>query len=116
MSEQVLITANGHNGQLELLTNKIRIKRKGALGFMSHGYAGEREIQIDQISSINYKPAGMLANGYIQFTFLGGTQAAAGITHATRDENAIIFLKKQQPEFEQIKTAIDKKLAELKAK
>jgi len=116
MSEPILLSANGHNGQLELLENRIRITRKGSLGFLSHGYSGAREIQIDQISSINFKPAGNFANGYIQFTFLGGTQVKSGIQEASRDENAVIFLKKHQTDFEKIKDAVEEKIRDFKAK
>lgn len=111
--EQVLMEAKGVNGQLELLENKIRIKRKGVLAFMTQGLKGDKEILIKQISSIQFKKAGMLTNGYIQFAFIGGQEAKGTFFQATKDENTIMFKTGQQVSFEKIKEAIEKKIASM---
>jgi len=103
----VLKTGNGTNGQLELLEDRIRIKRKGVVAFMGHGLKGDKEILIKQISAIQFKKASNLANGFIQFSFLGGTEAKGGFWQATRDENTIFFRKNHQPDFEEIKNRLD---------
>jgi hypothetical protein len=111
--EQVLMEAKGVNGQLELLETKIRIKRKGVLAFMTQGLKGDKEILIKQISSIQFKKAGMLTNGYLQFAFIGGQEAKGALFQATQDENTIIFTTGQQASFEKIKEAIEKKIASM---
>src|SRR6056297_1311375 len=109
MSE-ILKKAKGVNGQLELLKNKIVIKRKGSLSFLTQGLKGNKEIQIKQISSIQLKSAGALTNGYIQFSFIGGQETKGGIFNATRDENSIMFKSKQEENFIEIKNMIEEKL------
>jgi len=105
--------AKGVNGQLEFTGNKIAIKRKGMLAKMTQGLKGDKEILIKQISSIQFKPAGALTNGYIQFAFSGGKENKGGLFDATQDENAIMFNKKQMKEFEEIKSAIEEKINSL---
>ncbi|UOY92913.1 SHOCT domain-containing protein [Ectobacillus sp. JY-23] len=104
--------AIGVNGQLELVGNKIIIKRKGVLAKMTQGLKGDKEILVKQISSIQFKPANLFTNGYIQFAFSGGKENKGGLMDATKDENTIMFNKKQQPLFEQIKVAIEQKIDE----
>ncbi|OHX39199.1 SHOCT domain-containing protein [Cytobacillus oceanisediminis] len=105
--------ANGVNGQLELTGNKIIIKRKGMMAKMSQGLKGDKEILIKQISSIQIKKAGALTNGYIQFSFSGGKENKGGLFDATKDENTIMFNKKQMPDFEKLKLAIEEKIDQL---
>ena len=106
-----LTEAKGVNGQLELLDNKIRIKRKGVLALFTQGLKGEKDILIKQISSIQLKKAG-LTNGYIQFAFLGGQETKGGLFDAVDDENTIMFTSWQQVAFEEMKTQIESKMAE----
>ncbi|CAM4019446.1 DUF4429 domain-containing protein [Mesobacillus zeae] len=105
--------AKGVNGQLELVGNKIIIKRKGMLAKMTQGLKGDKEIQIKQISSMQIKKAGALTNGYIQFTFSGGKENKGGLFDATKDENTIMFNKKQMPDFLTLKEAVEAKIDEL---
>jgi len=102
--------AKGVLGQLELLETKIRIKRKGLLNWGK----GDKEILIKQISSIQFRKAGMLTNGYIQFAFIGGQEAKGGFFQAAQDENTIMFKRGQQSAFEKMKEAIEKKIASMK--
>lgn len=68
----LLIVAKGHNGTLEVYDDKIIIKRKGVLSFLTQGLKGDKEIYIKNLSSIQMKKTNMLTNGFIQFSFLGG--------------------------------------------
>ncbi|MBT2680016.1 SHOCT domain-containing protein [Bacillus sp. ISL-35] len=105
--------AMGINGQLELTGNKIVIKRKGMMAKMTQGLKGDKEILVKQISSIQIKKAGALTNGYIQFSFSGGKENKGGLMDATKDENTIMFNKKQMADFEKIKQAIEEKIDQL---
>lgn len=105
--------AKGVNGQLELAGNKIIIKRKGMLAKMTQGLKGDKEILVKQISSIQFKKAGSLTNGYIQFAFSGGKEDQGGLFDATKDENTVMFNKKQMPDFEKLKQAVEQKIEEL---
>jgi len=118
--EKIIKEAKGVNGQLELLENKIRIKRKGFRALATQGLRGDKEIFIKQISSIQFKKAGALTNGFIQFSFLGGSEHKGSFLSLSqgivRDENTILFTKKQQKNFEEIKEAIETKMSETDSK
>jgi hypothetical protein len=66
-----------------------------------------KEIDISQISAVQFKAADLLTAGYIQFSFLEGAETKRGIRDAVRDENSILFKKQAQPEFERAKRLID---------
>lgn len=102
------LTAKGRNGQLTLLDGRIRISRKGVLGLMTQGLKGDKEIQITSISSIQWKKAGAVVNGYIQFAFMGGQEAKGGMFQGATDENTVVFTKKQQPRFEAIRDEVQR--------
>lgn len=108
MSGTELLT-KGVNGQIELSGNKVIIRRKGALSFLSQGLKGDKEIMISSISSIQFKKPGV-TNGYIQFTFMGGKEAKGGVFQAASDENTVMFNAKQQPDFERIKEEIENRM------
>ncbi|MBB6446517.1 DUF4429 domain-containing protein [Bacillus benzoevorans] len=104
--------ASGVNGQLEFTGTKIIIKRKGMLAKMTQGLKGDKEILVKQISSIQFKKANSFTNGYIQFAFSGGKENQGGLFDATKDENTIMFNKKQMKDFEKIKLAVEEKIIE----
>src|SRR3989344_8769340 len=99
--------AQGINGKLILGKGFIEIVRKGMMSFLTQGIKGNKKIAIKQISAIQFKPAGLMTNGYIQFSFIGGKEAKGGIFQGTMDENTIMFRKKNQPDFEKIKEEIE---------
>lgn len=107
LADGVLMIAEGRNGQLELLEDRIRIKRQGSFAFLSHGFKGDKEIQIENISAIQFRKAGPVVIGYIQFSFLGSQESKAGIFDAAEDENTITFAQKSQDQFEKIKEKIE---------
>ena len=49
-----------------------------------------------------------MTNGYIQFSFLGGREAKRGLLQSTQDENSVVFNKRQQSAFDEIKSQIDR--------
>lgn len=107
----VIMEAEGHNGQLELTSSVVRIKRKGVLAFLTQGLKGDKEILISQISSIQFRKANPFVNGYIQFAFVGGQEAKGGIFQGTQDENTVIFRVRQQPAFEAFRDALQERIA-----
>lgn len=109
MSEPIM-TAKGVAGALALYDDKVVIVRKGFLSFATHGLKGDKEIYLSSISSIQFKKAGLLVNGYMQFAFNGGLEAKRGINQAIEDENTVVFTKAHQPEFEAIKAKIESRL------
>jgi len=107
----VLLEAKGVNGQLALLEGRVRLSKKGVLGFLTQGLKGDKEIAISSISSIQWKKASALTNGYIQFAFQGGAESKGGLLQATKDENTVMFKKAQQPSFEAIRDEVQRQIA-----
>jgi hypothetical protein len=105
--EEGTFTARGRNGQLMVTPQKIIISRKGAMGFMTQGHKGLKEISLEQISAVQFKKNGPLTAGYIQFSFMGGSETKHGIRDAVTDENSIMFKKSQEPDFIRAKELID---------
>ena len=102
--------ADGYNGSIELHKNKICIKRKGLLSLMTQGVKGDKDIMISSISSMQLKKAGLLFNGYLQFTFIGSQEAKAGIFEGVSDENTVLFTSGQQANFLKLKNMIEKRI------
>jgi hypothetical protein len=113
-SQPATVRANGHNGQVEFDGTYVTITRKGFLARASVG-KGEKRIPLGAINSVQWKPPGALVNGYIQFETAGGggTRAAFGsqTKQAGHDENSVIVTKKQGPEFERLRAAVEQALA-----
>lgn len=107
----VMMEAEGHNGQLELTSSVVRIKRKGVLAFLTQGLKGDKEILISQISSIQFRKANAFVHGYIQFAFVGGQEAKGGLFQGTQDENTVMFRVSQQPAFETFRDALRGRIA-----
>ncbi len=101
---------NGVNGQIELSFSKIDITRKGVKSFLCHGFDGTKTIFLRKLTAIQFKEAGNVTNGYIQFIFSGSIEDKGGLFSAAKDENTVMFTKAQQPEFEKLKEHIIMKM------
>lgn len=110
-----VINAKGVNGQMTVNDDTVVITRKGALAFMTRGLKGDKTIPLDRISAVQMKNAGTLTNGYLQLTLSGGNESRGGLMDATKDENSVMFNKKQQPEFDAVKTAIEERRRAMRA-
>lgn len=91
--------------------NFLRIKRKGLLNFANHGLDGEKTFDINNMSGVQMKDAGSLTNGYIQFIISGSKESKGGLLAATKDENTIMFTKKEQQYANEIKEYVENVLA-----
>ncbi|MCM3454386.1 SHOCT domain-containing protein [Heyndrickxia oleronia] len=91
--------------------NFLRIKRKGFLNFANHGMDGEKTIDIYNMSGVQMKEAGAVTSGYLQFIFMGSKENKGGLFAATKDENTIMFIKKEQDMANEIKAYIENILA-----
>jgi len=115
MSGGVPITAKGHNGTVTFDGKFLTIERKGFLARTSVG-KGTKRIPLASITAVQWKPAGSVVNGFIQFSLGGGTEARSRFgfqtTSAVQDENSVIFIKKQMPEFERLRSRVEQALAQ----
>lgn len=105
-----IITATGSNGQITLYENRIDITRKGFRAFMSHGFDGTKSIFLKKLSGVQFKEAGAVTKGYIQFIFSGSAENKNGLFDATKDENTVLFDKKDENDFIKIRDYIFEKI------
>ncbi len=102
----VIMEAKGNNGQLELTDSTLRIKRQGFSAVLSHGFKGDREIPISQISSVEFKKAGVFSAGYLQIALIGVPHNKPN----DRDENTVTFFTNSQPAFEAIRDELQSRM------
>lgn len=108
------MVVKGFNGIIKLYKDKIIIERKGTMSFLTQGLKGDKTIYLSDISSIQFKNAGTFTNGYIQFSFYGGSENKGGIFDATQDENTVMFNSAQENDFIALNHQINAALSNLK--
>ena len=107
------MTAKGITGQLDLLEDRVRIKRRtGVYAIITQGFRADKNISINEISSVGLRKAGTW-NGYIEIV-IEGREPKQGLLEAALDEYAITFKVRHQAAFEKIKAAIEEKMAVMK--
>ena len=104
------IEAQGHNGTVLFDGQFVTLRRKGVLARMSVG-KGEKRIPLRSINAVQIKPAGPVMNGFIEFSLGGGDERRSQFGRQTADavnnENAVMFTRKQQPAFDQLRAAVE---------
>ncbi|MDD3593354.1 MAG: hypothetical protein PHX18_01875 [Candidatus Gastranaerophilales bacterium] len=112
MKELILeqLDAKGKNGQITVYGNRINITRKGFGGFMQHGFDGTKTIFINKLSGLQFKEAGNITAGFIQFIFSGSDESKGGLFGAGKDENTVLFDQNNQDNFAKIRDYIFEKL------
>lgn len=82
----------------------------------THG-RGSKAIALRHITVVQLKPVSALTAGYIQFSVPGeisdNKNKGARTMNAAKDENAVLFLKKNEQEFVALRDAIQSAMAEL---
>lgn len=101
-----MIQAKGHNGQMSFDGQNVTISRKGVLGFLTQGLKGDKIIKLSSITAVQFKKVGMITSGYLQLSLTGGNESRGGVFDATQDENTVMFVKKQEKDFEGLRDAI----------
>lgn len=105
-----VISVHGVNGQVAFDGQSVKILRKGFMAKATQGLKGDKTIPIRMISSIQFKRAGILANGYIQFA-TGAGESRAGLYDAVKDENSVMFMMGSNDAFEELKNLIESAMA-----
>jgi Domain of unknown function (DUF4429)/Short C-terminal domain len=99
------VHAKGVNGQITVEGDWLTIERKG-LGRIGHS-KGDRRIPLASITAVQMRPGGAIANGFIKFTIPGSPESRGGLSDASKDENAVIFKRKQQAEFDAVREHVE---------
>lgn len=95
----IVHSMKGVQDLLEVFDDKITITPKGFLGFMNKGLKGTKTIPFRSISAIQFKEAGVMFSGYLQFSISGGIESKGGLLAAVKDENTFVFAKKDNNAF-----------------
>jgi hypothetical protein len=109
-----VFSMRGIQDLVEVFDDKVTIMPKGVIGFLNKGLKGTKTIPFSSISAVQFKEAGVLVNGYLQFTIPGGRESRGGVFSATKDENTFMFRKKENALAIQIKEYIEAKTRELR--
>ena len=102
----------GANGQLMVYEDKVIIERKGANAFLYYGFAGAKTIPLSSIKSVQFKKAGKVFGGYIQFSILGGVECQGGLNNAISDENSVMIAAKDNDIAQKIKDYVESRIIE----
>ncbi len=82
----------GINGQAELYSNKVIIKRKGIMSKLTQGFfLPDKTLYLNQITGIKLKKASLVTNGFIEFILSGNLEFKKGLLAQTHSENSIFF-------------------------
>lgn len=98
---------------LQVYEDRLTIKPKGVLGFLNKGLKGTKEIPLRSIVAVEFRTAGALVNGYLQFTIAGGNESKGGVFSAMKDENTFMFVKSANATAGEIKAYIDDRISSL---
>jgi hypothetical protein len=138
--------AVGTNGRIEVDDFFLTITKESdggstlkVLNRVASGFAGEKRIPIDSISSVQFKPVGTTgslvssnlekiglgkigkelgagATGYIQFAFMGSQEHKNRVITNNwslwKDENTVLFSIEKQEDFRKIKEFIENKVVQ----
>lgn len=109
-------TMKGVQDLLEVFEDKVTITPKGILGFLNKGLKGTKTIPFTSIQAMQFREAGAIVSGYIQFTILGGNESRGGVLSAAGDENTFMFAQtKNNAAARQIRAYIEESVAKLQS-
>lgn len=91
MENEPIISFKGRNGKIELHKDFIRLDRGTAMGFLTQGLKGKKDIYFTSITSIQIKKPGFVV-GYIQFSIPGGNESKGGAWASVKEENTLTFI------------------------
>jgi len=113
----VLMSAESKTGdRLEVYDKEVVIKRKMGMkvllqslkGDLLEGIKGDKNIPIDEIASIQLKPASTLLAGYITIVL---PESKEGFMLAGLDDCTVEFVKREEEKFLEIKAFLDAKIS-----
>jgi hypothetical protein len=109
------VTATGRYGTVTFDGQFVTITRTGVGRYLTG--SGEKRIHVKNVTGINFKAATALFQGRIEFTVPGGQERRSGPARRSKtagtDENAILFYRKSNADFEALKDAVYAAQAEL---
>ncbi len=111
-----VLRMKGVSEEIVVFKDKVTITPKGAWGFLAKGLKGTKTIPFYSVSAIQFKEAGAVFSGYIQFTIPGGNESKGGVFAAANDENTFMFAgRENNAQAQEIKEYIESAIRKLRA-
>lgn len=96
---KTVMRVKGLDGEVELLTDRVIIHRKGLWNALKYGLSARKEIPLAAVTQINFRDATPLTFGDIDFAYAGRSQI-------DQKQNTVKFGKRKQMEFLRLKEKI----------
>ncbi|AZI41465.1 SHOCT domain-containing protein [Deinococcus psychrotolerans] len=106
------IEIKGVNGQICISGNKVIIKRRGGMALFTHGFKGDKEFLLTQITSVEFRKADLFMKGHIRIIASGVDEGQAALLYGNASENAVIFGLEHKKEFDKFREEFGKRLDE----
>ena len=111
--EKVILNLKSNGKYIVTVTrDSVSILAKGFMNAVNKGITGEKQFFFKNMSGIQYKEPGF-TTGYMQFILIGSQESKRGVSGAVKDENTILFLKKEQHLMLELKNFIEYRLVQI---
>ena len=111
--EKVVLNLKSNGKYVITVTqDNIAITQKGMMNAINRGLTGEKTFMFKNMSGLQYKAPG-LTTGYLQLILIGSSEVKGGVTGAVKDENTILFNKKENGLILELKEFIEWKIANI---
>ena len=106
--DEAVAYAEGKNGQVILFEDKVRITREdiSLLQKTQQWGKGEKEILMQNVTSVQLREPSSFTVGYIQFGQEGYVQESGSQFDAVSDENSVTFTKDSLEDFKEIRDRV----------
>ena len=116
MDKKLLLTGSSFGDTINIYEDSIELVQTGLLSKAAKGLKGSKTVPFESITAIQYREGNNLTNGYVQISIKGYEESKKGLFDATKDENSIIFQKKNNEIFKKIADLIEEKIKEFSSK
>ncbi|MEU1778103.1 MULTISPECIES: DUF4429 domain-containing protein [Streptomyces] len=106
-----MLEVSSTGGDVQFDGRVIRIRRVSRMARSVFRQAQQQTIPITAVQGIEWRDASRWHAGHIRLV-VAGSQASTQPTAVNRDENAVLFGLREQPEFEELRTAIEQALSQ----
>lgn len=90
----------------------VSIEQKGIMNTLNRGITGSKTFMFKNMSGLQYKKSGM-TTGYLQLILVGSMESKGGVMSAVKDENTILFAKKEEHLILELKEYIEYKMSHI---
>ena len=99
---KILMSIAGMDGQVELMSDRVVIHRRGLWNVLKYGINSRREIPIGAISEITFRSPSLITFGEIDFVRSGRSADEKKLG----SNSAVKFSRKSAAEFEKLKEKV----------